>query len=108
MDTALVQLNQPEHLFFLLTVSGFGNPGNIIADFAHSLDLPVGSDIFTLPEGFTVNDDSGLIRNNRLQAATAVPEPSSGAMFFAAFAGLLGLGRLRKSGSRSVVGGNVA
>jgi PEP-CTERM motif len=59
-------------------------------EFLNSLDLPRGTDVFTLPNGFTVNDDSGIIVNNRF-GSSAVPEPSallllaSGLLSFAAF-----------------------
>jgi len=39
-----------------LTVAGFGNPGSFGGDFIHSVDFPIGADVFALPDGFTVND----------------------------------------------------
>ena len=99
-DPTFAPLNQPLPLNFSLSVSGFANPGNFSADFLHSLDLPIGSDVFTLPAGFTANDVNGFIVNNRFAgAAVAVPEPSSAALLITGFAGLFGfrrrLGRTR-------------
>ena len=94
-DTVFVPINQPEILDLQLEISGFANPGNFSGDFLHSLDLPDGSDIFTLPDGFTANDDGGFIINNRLAGAeaTAVPEPPPAALLIAGLAGLVALRR---------------
>jgi len=89
-DTSLEPIDQALHLALQLEISGFANPGNFAGDFVHSLDLPSGSDIFTLPDGFTANDVDGFIVNNRLVGPpTAVPEPSSALLLVAGFAVLL-------------------
>jgi hypothetical protein len=80
-DPVLVPLNTPVPLM----LSIFANAGNFgsapvsnsaIADFSNSLDLPIGSDIFNLPAGFTANSTDFNIVDNRL-AGTGVPEPST-------------------------------
>jgi len=79
-----------------LTVAGFGNPGSFGGDFIHSVDFPIGADVFTLPEGFTVNDADMLLVNNRFDPAPAdaVPEPST---LLLIGTGLLAARRLRRN-----------
>ena len=62
-----------------------------------SLDFPL-TDIFNLPDGFTVNDADMFIVNNSF---TAVPEPSTWAMLLLGFAAL-GYAGARRSRHRGV------
>jgi len=57
-------------------------------DFLNSLDFPL-TNIFTLPDGFTVNDADMFIQNNNFVPPTgAVPEPSTWAMMILGFAAI--------------------
>jgi hypothetical protein len=81
-DPVLVPLNTPVS-FELAMAAIAANLGSEVsdsarADFSNSLDLPIGSDIFNLPDGFTANSTDFNIVNNRLAGAvTTVPEPST-------------------------------
>ena len=66
-----------------------------MADFLNSLDFPL-TNIFNLPDGFTVNDPDMFISNNNfVSPVAAVPEPSTWAMLLLGFAalGYMGLGQ---------------
>jgi hypothetical protein len=82
-DPVLVPLNVPVPfgLFISANVGNFGSApvsNSAIADFANSLDLPIGSDIFNLPAGFTANStDFNIVDNRLLGAVSGVPEPST-------------------------------
>ncbi|PYT30206.1 MAG: hypothetical protein DMG57_08960 [Acidobacteria bacterium] len=57
------------------------------------MDFPIGSDVFTLPDGRTANAPSMFIFNNRfLPPASSVPEPS-GLLAARIGAGITGVGR---------------
>ena len=80
-NLVLVPLNMPVPfgLFINVNVGNFGSApvsNSAIADFGNSLDLPIGSDVFNLPAGFTVNSTDFNIVNNRL-AVPGIPEPST-------------------------------
>jgi hypothetical protein len=67
-------------------VATFGATGS--ADFLNSLDFPL-TNIFNLPNGFTVNDpDMFIVNNNFVPPGGAVPEPATWAMMLIGFAGL--------------------
>jgi len=57
-------------------------------DFLNSLDFPL-TNIYTLPDGFTVNDADMFIQNNNfVPPAGAAPEPSTWAMMILGFAAI--------------------
>jgi hypothetical protein len=67
-----------------LNVGGFANPGTYTDSFQQSLDFVTGTDLFSLPDGFTANDPNNIIVNNRF--SPAVPELSTWAMIVLGFA----------------------
>jgi PEP-CTERM motif len=72
------------------------------ADFLNSLDFPL-TNIFNLPDGFTVNDpDMFILNNNFVPPVAGVPEPSTWAMLLLGFAALGYMG-LRQSRVRAIV-----
>jgi PEP-CTERM motif len=81
-----------------LRVDGVATLGaTATADFLHSLDFPL-TNIFNLPDGFTVNDpDMFIVNNNFVPAVAAVPEPSTWAMMILGFFGLGLMAYRRKS-----------
>ncbi len=71
------------------------------SDFFSSLDVPVGSDVFTLPPAFTANSTDLNVTDNRFGAsASAVPEPATLALFPLGLAALFILRRRSSQPSR--------
>ena len=97
LTTAVINalVGVPINVSFELSIDGFGSPGSMDDKFLSSLDFPVGTDVFTLPSGFTANDPDGIIVNNRFTAA--VPELSTWAMLLVGFAGIGFVAYRRKS-----------
>ena len=75
-DLVDVLVGVPTRLEFELGLQA-NSTGTFDMEFLSSLDLPKGSDVFTLPDGFTANDGDGIIVNNRFGSTAAVPEPPS-------------------------------
>jgi hypothetical protein len=92
----LVPLNVSLQFFMSIDVSaGGGSIGTSgSADFSNSLDFPIGSDVFSLANGVTVNSADLRIVNNRFEAAT--PLPAALPLFAACLCGLSLLGWRRK------------
>jgi PEP-CTERM motif-containing protein len=86
----LVPLNIPIQLALLLSVSAggtdIGTSGS--ADFSHSLDLPVGRDVFNLADGVEANNVDFHIVDDRFLVPGGVPEPSTWALLLLGFAGI--------------------
>jgi hypothetical protein len=72
------------------------------AEFLNSLDFPL-TNIFNLPDGFTVNDPDMFISNNNfVPPVAAIPEPSTWAMLLLGFVALGYMG-VRQSRRRAIV-----
>jgi hypothetical protein len=72
------------------------------ADFLNSLDFPL-TDIFNLPDGFTVNDpDMFIVNNDFLAPTSATPLPAALPLFASGLGGLglLGWRRKKKAAAR--------
>jgi hypothetical protein len=90
-----VPVGSPVTIALTLTLGGFGS-GTAIGDFFHSFDFPL-TNIFTLPDGFTVNDPDMFIVNNDFLAPTAATPLPAALPLFASGAGVFGfLGWRRK------------
>ena len=89
-DTDGVPLDTPVSFLFSVEVSaGSVGAASATAEYGDSLDLPIGIDVFNLPEGVTANAPASDIINNRFMLpTTSVPEPSTWAMMLLGFAGL--------------------
>jgi hypothetical protein len=85
-----VPLDTPVSFLFSVEVSaGSSGAASASAVYGDSLDLPIGIDVFNLPEGVTANASGSDIVNNRFMlSTTSVPEPSTWATMFLGFAGL--------------------
>lgn len=72
-----------------LRVDGVATLGaTATADFLNSLDFPL-TNIFNLPDGFTVNDpDMFIVNNDFVPPTSSVPEPSTWAMLLIGFVAL--------------------
>jgi hypothetical protein len=73
----MVALDMPVSLQLTLAATAGTFSGGVTvptanADFGHSFDFPVGSDLFNLPAGVTVNEPDRFIVDNRF---VPVPEP---------------------------------
>jgi hypothetical protein len=77
--TILAPLNVSVQLALFLSVSaGGGDIGTSgSADFSNSLDFPIGSAVFGLPDGVTANGPDLDIFDNQFLAPSATPVPSS-------------------------------
>ncbi|MGC2415027.1 MAG: PEP-CTERM sorting domain-containing protein [Stellaceae bacterium] len=104
--TVLVPVGVPISVTLQLTAGagangGFSQTGTQqgISNFADTFSFPIGSDVFGLEPGVTVNAPDSFIFDNRYLPpdATAVPEPSSALVLII---GLAGLGVLRHWSSR--------
>jgi hypothetical protein len=79
--TTVVPLNTPVSLFLDLEVAGFASSAGATggADFGHSFDFPLGTDLFNLPQGVTVDEPDTFVTDNRFAPGgpSPVPEPAS-------------------------------
>jgi hypothetical protein len=90
-----VPVGSPVTIALTVTVGAFGSGGSS-GDFLHSFDFPL-TDVFTLPNGFTVNDPDMFIVNNDFLAPTAAtPLPAALPLFATGLGGLGLLGWRRK------------
>jgi len=69
--------------------------GTVHAD--NSFDFVQGSDLFNLPDGYTVNSADSFIINNRFAPLTAAPEPSALVLGTIGLVSCIGLGRRRRN-----------
>ncbi len=93
----MVQTGQPVGVTLHLFAGGFGNPGSLNDLFLNSLDFVRGQDVFALPDGYTAEDPSAFIFDNRYLPPGGAPEPTAWALMIAGF-GLAGASlRLRRS-----------
>lgn len=84
----IVTLGTPVEFSLTLKAGTFAiGPGSFgTVDFAHTFEVPVGSDAFVLPQGVTANSGTWLINNRRVDPnAGAVPEPASWALMIGGF-----------------------
>jgi hypothetical protein len=100
-----VPLDTPVSFLFSVEVSaGSSGAASASAVYSDSLDLPIGIDVFNLPEGVTANAPGSDIVNNRFTLpTTSVPEPSTWAMMLLGFAGLGYAGYRRARGSHAAL-----
>lgn len=90
----MVPIGAPVHIVLRMELNtGASNNGSAFVNFDNSFDFAQGRDLFTLPDGYTVNAESSFIVNNRF--APNVPEPSTLALSIAGLA-CLGFVTLRK------------
>ncbi|MES1213208.1 MAG: hypothetical protein ABUL64_01350 [Singulisphaera sp.] len=69
-----VPIGSPVHIVLRAEMNtGAANHGSAFVNFDNSLDFVRGRDLFTLPEGFTVNAETSYIVDNRF--VLSVPEP---------------------------------
>lgn len=87
--SVMVPVNQPVTVGLSLTVGGFGS-GGATGAFLHSFDFPL-TNVFTLPDGFTVNDPDVFLVNNDFRSPTATTPLPAGLPLFATGLGGLGL-----------------
>ena len=100
-NPVMVDVGVPVTIALELTLGGFGG-GSATGDFLHSLDFPL-TGIFTLPDGFTVNDpDMFIVNNNFVTPVAGVPEPSTWVLLLLGFAALGYMG-VRQSRVRAIV-----
>jgi hypothetical protein len=93
-----VPVSSPVTIALMVTVGAFGG-GEATGDFLHSFDFPL-ADIFTLPDGFTVNDpDMFIVNNDFVSPTAATPLPAALPLFASGLGalGLLGWRRKRKT-----------
>jgi hypothetical protein len=87
-----VPLGTPVDFDLSMTLSAAARTGgNSSLDFSHTATLPIGSDVFNLPDGVTANAPGLFIFNNRFTPPVGVPGPIVGAGL-PGLLGLLGLG----------------
>jgi len=79
----------PISVILQLGAGVFGNPGTANTLFEHSLDFAQGQPLFILPDGYTAEDPSAFVFDNRFTPPGGVPEPASWALMIAGF-GLAG------------------
>ena len=104
-DTTGVPLDTPVSFLFSVEVSaGSVGAASASAVYGDSLDLPIGIDVFNLPEGVTANAPGSDIINNRfVPTTTSAPEASTWAMMLLGFAGLSLAGYRRLPQARPAV-----
>jgi hypothetical protein len=93
-----VPVGLPVTIALTVTVGAFGGGGSS-GDFLHSFDFPL-TDIFTLPNGFTVNDpDMFIVNNDFVSSTAATPLPAALPLFTSGLGalGLIGWRRKRKA-----------
>jgi hypothetical protein len=101
-----VPLGTPVYFLMVLesSASSAGPLGSALSDFSGSFEFPSGVDVFTVPDGVTVNAGAYLV-NNRFVASAPIPEPS---MWMMLGAGFLALGAMRlwrpASGTKTFAG----
>ena len=105
-DTDGVPLDTPVTFLFSVEVSaGSSGAASASAVYGDSLDLPIGIDVFNLPEGVTANaPDSNIVNNRFVLPTTSVPEPSTWAMMLLGFASLGFAGYRRARAGRTKLG----
>lgn len=75
-----------------------GTSASATADFLHTLKLPTGVDVFTLPPGYTVNAGDYLVNNRFTNGAVSVPEPGTVGLLGVGLAALVGFRRRCSAG----------
>lgn len=103
--TTQQQLASVGDVFFslqLLTQVFTSNVGSsAVADFSNTLEFPTGIDVFSLPDGYTVNAGSYLVNNRFIDPdalpppPNPIPEPSTLALFSLGLLGVAGFRRRR-------------
>ena len=80
---AFVPLDVPVSFGFSVSVSVDtltqdvnGGIASAIAEFGHTVSLPIGMPVFDLPEGYTANAPDSFIVNNRFLPPSVDPDPT--------------------------------
>ena len=99
-DTFNVSTDSAVAVQFLLEMNARASDSSALAEFLHSFRLPIGSDVFNLPDGYTADAPDSFVSNNRfLPPTAATPLPAALPLFASGLGalGLLGWHRKRKA-----------
>lgn len=94
LDIKTAAVRVPLHVpvgmsWYLAAGSGAQGPGALsYSDFSHTIEFPVGVDVFDLPVGYTVNAGTWLVNNRYVPVVTAAPEPATLGLVAIGLAGL--------------------